>query len=72
MRVVYESQGQVCVLISCSTELSIRETAEKDVPLGIPFWIVSETDLPTDQSARDAWVLDTDVLGEPDGYGSRV
>ena len=50
-------------------ELSLEETAKKDVPTEVNYWIVNLKDLPEDRSFRDAWELDLDFLREPDGVG---
>ena len=47
-------------------ELSIEETAKKDVPPGTPYRIVSWSDMPTSFAFRDAWEAD---FSNPDGYG---
>lgn len=52
-----------------SGELSLIETANKDVPTGVEYWIVNKNDLPDDRSFRDAWVIDQQILGQPDGIG---
>ena len=43
--------------------------AKAIVPSGVPFWITS--DINADREYRDAWVLDTESMGEPTGYGER-
>ena len=48
---------------------SITEIALKDTPTREPFWIVNESEVPSDRTFRDAWELDTEALGEPTGYG---
>lgn len=48
---------------------SITEIALKDTPTGKPFWIVDRTETFDDLTFADAWELDTEALGEPDGYG---
>ena len=50
-------------------KLSIYQIAEKDVPEGKPFWIANKEDLPQDHTFFDAWELDLESLGEPDGHG---
>ena len=50
-------------------ELSIEETAKKDVPTEVNYWIVNLKDLPEDRSFRDAWEIDEDYLGKHDGRG---
>jgi hypothetical protein len=51
------------------TQYTITEIALKDVPTGIPFWIVDEDEISKDHTFFDAWELDVDALGEPTGYG---
>lgn len=46
--------------------LSIEEIARKDVPAGLPFLIVDNSDLLPDHSFFDAWEVD---FSNPDGYG---
>jgi len=48
---------------------SILEIAIKDTPTGKPFWIVDDTEVSKDYTYFNAWELDVDALGEPDGYG---
>lgn len=45
--------------------LSVEETALKDVPTGIPFFIVEHTELPTEP--QETWIVD---FSNPDGYGA--
>lgn len=54
--------------------LGIEAIALKDVPSGKPYKIVDSSDIPTDRSARHAWVVDeadlTDGIGADYGAGS--
>lgn len=50
--------------------MTLEQIATKDTPLGRPFWIVENDDLPHGEGFFDAWELDDDALGEPDGYGA--
>jgi hypothetical protein len=50
-------------------QLSVLEIGQKDVPAGVPFWIVEVADIPADRTFRDAWELDEAAMGVPDGYG---
>ena len=68
MLIVYKN-GDGVVLISPVPELDVLEVAEKDVPVGVAFWIVEKSFLPTDRTYRDAWELDVAAMGEPDGFG---
>tara|TARA_B100001093_G_C26507215_1_gene875934 strand:- start:200 stop:427 length:228 start_codon:yes stop_codon:yes gene_type:complete len=48
--------------------LSIDEIANKDVPTGKKYKIVNLSDIPTDQSFRNAWTVDEADL--TDGVGA--
>lgn len=83
--VVFQIEGQpVAVLIPvvpqmerkpdgttgpADNQLSVLQIGQKDVPAGIPFWIVDASDVPADRTFRDAWELDEAAMGVPDGYG---
>ena len=47
---------------------TIEEIAKKDVPTGQKYKIVEDSDVPTDRSFRDAWVVDEADL--TDGVGA--
>jgi len=58
----------VCVITPCDCGHSIKEIAEKDVPAGRPYKIVSVDDLPSDRTFRNAWtVAEADLT---DGVGA--
>ena len=71
-RIIYKNQdNSVSVLIPTDEALSfatIEQIAEKDVPVGLPYWIVDTSIVPTDRTFRNAWEID-DSFGEPDGFG---
>ncbi len=48
---------------------TITELALKDTRTGKPFWIVDSDSIPSNSEFYDAWELDLEALGEPDGYG---
>ena len=48
---------------------TIEQVAQKDVDEGLPFWIIDNTELPENQTFRDAWEI-SETMREPDGYGS--
>lgn len=50
-------------------ELSLEETAKKDVSTGVKYWIINKDDLPEDRSFRDAWEIDEEFFGSHDGVG---
>ena len=76
-RIIYTNEdGIVAVINPILTELNLatgknwtlEEIAKKDVPTGKKYKIVEDSDIPTDRSFRDAWVVDesdlTDGVGE--------
>ena len=46
----------------------IEAIAKKDVPAGLPYKIVDESEIPSDRTFRNAYEWDDTV--EPDGVGS--
>ena len=65
-RIIYKTdEGGVAVVIPTG-ELSVTETAKKDVPgSGTPYWIVDVSDIPSDRTFRESWELDESI--EPTG-----
>jgi hypothetical protein len=59
------SEGGVSVIIPTG-ELPFEDVCQKDVPAGVPYLIVSEDDIPSDRTFRNAWEAD---FSNPDGYG---
>jgi len=56
-RIIYQNEtGGVSIIIPTG-ELPIEEVAAKDVPEGVPYEIVDETDIPSDRYFRNAWVM---------------
>ena len=69
-RIVYQIENQpVSILIPCECGMTLEQIGQKDVPTGVPFWIVDASTIPTDRAFRDAWELDEAAMGVPDGYG---
>ena len=77
MKILYTGEeGVVCVITptfkeinpATGTNWTIEEIAQKDVPTGKKYKIVEDSDVSTDRSFRDAWVVDeTDLT---DGVGA--
>ena len=72
-RIIFpRADGGVCVLMfhladgTPLTDLPIGEIARKDVPPGVPFRIIDESDIPADRSRRELWTAD---FSNPDGHG---
>lgn len=72
MKIIFKNEDNSIGIITPTSEAltfaTIEQIAEKDVPFGMPYWIVDESVIPTDRTARNQWRLDG-TQGEPDGYG---
>lgn len=72
MKIIYRNEsGGVSILHPTDEALSfmtIDEIAKKDVPTGLPYKIVADSEVPTGRTFRDAWTVDeaslTDGVGE--------
>lgn len=58
----YEDGAAVMAAVT-DIGLTILQIGQKDVPDGLPFWIVDASTI------TDDYVIDPEVLGEPSGYG---
>ncbi len=67
MKIIYQTEEGLSIVIPTG-ELSVAEVARKDVPAGVNYWIVEDSEIPTDRTFRNAWELG-DSLGAPDGQG---
>ena len=47
---------------------TVEDIAKKDVPTGSKYKIIEDTDVPTDRTFRDAWVVNESDL--TDGVGA--
>lgn len=69
-RILFQPAGApAAVLIPCDCGLSLQEIGEKDVPQGLPFWIVDADSVPADRAFREAWELEEASLGPAAGVG---
>ena len=72
MRIIYKNlNGGVSILHPTDEALSfmtIDEIAQKDVPTGLPYKIVDDSEIPTDRTFRDAWTVGEATL--TDGVGA--
>ena len=67
--IIYQIENGLAVVYPDANFLqkyTLQDVAQKDVPAGIPYKIISISDLPTDLKFRDAWTAD---MSNPDGYG---
>lgn len=65
-KIIYPNETGIAV-ITPTGELSLEETALKDVPTGVPYLIIDSSQLPADREFRDAWEAD---FSNPDGHGA--
>jgi len=70
-RILYKTdEGGVAVIVPAENALAehtLEQIAEKDVPAGKPYKIVSVDDIPSDRTFRNAWEADEADL--TDGVG---
>ena len=69
-RIIYKQDNGAIAIITPSSKQTrtINEIAKKDVPTGLKYKIVEDSEIPDDQTFRDAWRVDladlTDGVGE--------
>ena len=66
-KIIYPHETGIAV-ITPTGELPLEETALKDVPSGVKYKIINESDLPPDREFRNAW--DFDFSENFDGVGA--
>lgn len=59
-KIIYtNSDGSVSVLVPIlSSGLTIEEILAKDIPAGVSYALVTDDDIPSDRTFRDAWKMD--------------
>jgi hypothetical protein len=62
--IIYEINNNVYV-VKYTEEINLIDRSKKLIKKGIPFWVVSDCDLPT--TSPETW--DLSDMPEPDGYG---
>ena len=71
MKIIFKNEDNSIGIITPTEEAlsfaTIQQIAEKDVPHNLPFWIVEDSEIPTDRTFRSAWTIDEDL--EPHGFG---
>lgn len=72
MKIIYKNLDESVAVIHPTPEalefMTIEEIALNDVPTGLPFAIVEDSEIPTDRTFRDAWTVDEATL--TDGVGA--
>lgn len=62
--IVFELDGASAIMaVATNIGLTTLQIGKKDVPAGLPFWIVDASTI------TDDYVIEPEVLGEPSGYG---
>lgn len=62
--IVFELDGTTAIMaVATNIGLTILQIGQKDVPAGLPFWIVDAS------TVTDDYSIDPEALGEPSGYG---
>ena len=60
MKIIYPTDSGIAILTPTG-ELSIEDTAAKDVPAGVSYRIVNDEDVPSDRTFRNALKYDLTV-----------
>jgi len=70
MRIIYKiPDGTVSVIYaSPNWRGTMEELAQKDVPTGLKYKIIEDSDIPSDRLFRNAWEVDESEL--TDGVGA--
>ncbi|BAQ90666.1 hypothetical protein [uncultured Mediterranean phage uvMED] len=66
-KIIYPNETGIAV-ITPTGDLSLEETALKDVPSGVKYKIIDASDLPKDRDFRGAWEFD--FTTDFDGVGA--
>ena len=70
MKIIYKTAENTVSVVTASPEWkgTMEELAQKDVPTGLKYKIVEDSDIPSDRSFRNAWEIDEAEL--TDGVGA--
>lgn len=72
MKIIYKNSDESIAIIHPASEaleiMTIEEIALKDVPTGLAFAIVNDSEILEDRTFRDAWTIDDSIL--TDGVGA--
>ena len=66
-KIIFPTETGIAV-ITPTGELSVEETALKDVPSGVKYRVIEASDLPADRDFRNAWEFD--FTTDFDGVGA--
>ena len=65
-KIIYPNETSITVMHPTGL-FSVEKTAKRDVPTGVKYKIIEDTDVPEDRTFRDAW--DFDFSKDFDGVG---
>tara|TARA_R100000353_G_scaffold47325_1_gene37675 strand:- start:846 stop:1058 length:213 start_codon:yes stop_codon:yes gene_type:complete len=70
MRIVFKNEegGLSVIYASPNWKGTMQELAEKDVPTGLKYKIVEDSDIPSDRYFRESWTVSESDL--TDGVGA--
>ena len=70
MKIIFKTEEGTVSVICPSKEWTgtMEELGQKDVPTGLKYKIVEDSDIPSDRSFRNAWEVDEAEL--TDGVGA--
>ena len=72
MKIIFKNKDNSIGILTPAYEalaiFGLEKILEKDVPAGLPYWMVSVDDIPESRTFRNAWEID-ESFGEPDGFG---
>lgn len=66
-KIIYPQDSGIAV-VTPTGDLSVEETAIKDVPTGVKYKIIDASDLPQERDFRNAWEFD--FTSNFDGVGA--
>ena len=65
-KIIFPNENGIAVMTPTG-DLSLEETALKDIPTGVKYKIIDSADLPADRQFRNAWEFD--FTNDFDGVG---
>ena len=72
MKIIFKNEDNSIGIITPTDEAlsfaTVLQVAEKDVPAGLPYWIVEDSVIPENRTFRSAWEID-EAMGKPTGFG---
>lgn len=65
-KVIYPNESGGIAVIMPSNLWDVEDVAKKDVPEGVPYLIINDSDVPKSKQDRDLWTAD---FSKPHGKG---